>query len=81
MWRVAVRRTITDRPPHRSVPALLTHTVPGLDVLPEIGVVERKANFRVRMATGSFPTLQVRPLDRPHRVFCDKCRFDNLIGT
>ncbi len=45
---------VTRHPPHRPVLALLTHTVPTLDVLPEFRVFERKANLGIRMQSLDF---------------------------
>ena len=46
---VAVGMPVTQHPPHRSVLALLTHTVLASDESPDIWAVEREANFGVRM--------------------------------
>jgi len=46
---VTVGMPVTRHPPYRSVLALLTHTVLTSDEFPYLGMLERKANFWVRM--------------------------------
>jgi len=52
--RVAVGMPVSRHPPHRSVLALLTHTVLSLDVLPKVRVFERKTNIGIRVQDFDF---------------------------
>ena len=52
--RVAVGMPVSRHPPHRSVLALLTHTVLTLDVLPKVRVFERKTNIGIRVQDFDF---------------------------
>ena len=52
--RVAVGMPVARHPPHRSVLALLTHTVLTLDVLPKVRVFERKTLIGIRVQDFDF---------------------------
>ncbi len=55
--RVAVGMAVTHHPPHRSVLALLTHTVLTSDEGPDGWVFERETNLRVRVQSLDFRKL------------------------